>query len=262
MFDNNNQTLDIYRSFVYLHYEINPYLLTSGTDAYERGVSTVTPLADRTVLQPSTWEYLLGPDMLVSPIVENVTRVHVSFPSGANWVDWFNPSAVYQGGSSERLDYPLETYPVFLRQGSMIPLQVNNSLHGHGNARSEPYTTLLISQPRIPQSEVAAVVRSWYSDTQEVFYSIEERPDGAVLHVSATEHSRKLLFLVQTTHPLLRADRVKFALDVRSSASLALFATHEQFDACETRCVFVGRNEVKVKMHTSEGGGSYQVHFA
>jgi len=45
MFDNTNETLDIYRTFVNIHYELGPYFLNAGTTAYETGVSVMYPMA-------------------------------------------------------------------------------------------------------------------------------------------------------------------------------------------------------------------------
>lgn len=35
-FDNTNETVNIYRNFVGIHYELGPYFLTAGSDAYEK----------------------------------------------------------------------------------------------------------------------------------------------------------------------------------------------------------------------------------
>ena len=45
-FDEPGSTLiqDIYRKFVNLHYEIVPYLLSEGTDSYEKVNSVIRPI--------------------------------------------------------------------------------------------------------------------------------------------------------------------------------------------------------------------------
>lgn len=45
MFDNTNETLNIYRTFVNIHYELGSYFLNAGTTAYETGVSVMYPMA-------------------------------------------------------------------------------------------------------------------------------------------------------------------------------------------------------------------------
>ena len=39
------RSCDLSHRFVTAHYELVPYLLTTGTEAYEQGVSSITPLA-------------------------------------------------------------------------------------------------------------------------------------------------------------------------------------------------------------------------
>ena len=54
-------TLDNYRTFVDIHYELVPYMLTTGTNAYYGGWSMLKPLGiDLGPLPPSSHDYLLG----------------------------------------------------------------------------------------------------------------------------------------------------------------------------------------------------------
>jgi len=84
------------------------------------------PLAQFTYFHPSTYDYKLWHDILVCPISEsNITSRAVTFPKGDNWVDWFDSTKVYKGGSTINYHLPnLQTFPVFKRQGSMIPMNV------------------------------------------------------------------------------------------------------------------------------------------
>ena len=66
------------------------------------------------------YHYLLGPDILVAPMLEEGTSRTVDFPPGAAWVYLFDRSRVYPGGTSDALIVPLSEFPAFLRQGSAI----------------------------------------------------------------------------------------------------------------------------------------------
>ena len=67
---------------------------------------------------PSTFNYLLGKNILVAPIHTNISSVSVSFPEGSSWVDWWNHSNVFTANSSQTFtNVPLEEYPVFFRNG-------------------------------------------------------------------------------------------------------------------------------------------------
>lgn len=79
----------------------------------------MNPVAGWTLLTPDSWEYVLGSDILVAPIVENVTQQTVTFPSGNNWVDWWT-NQTYTGGSEQTFTVPLKSFTVYRRQGLFI----------------------------------------------------------------------------------------------------------------------------------------------
>jgi hypothetical protein len=66
-------------------------------------------------------EYLFGPDILVAPILnEGATERIVYFPAGT-WVDLWS-DAVYTGPRSVNVSAPLDTLPLFVRQGAILPM--------------------------------------------------------------------------------------------------------------------------------------------
>jgi alpha-glucosidase (family GH31 glycosyl hydrolase) len=132
MFDNTNETLNIYRKLVDDHYKLVPYFLTIGADALKKGTSAMTPLAKHEsfiekaidLFHPDTYNYLLGPSFLVAPITSEDGSVSVTFPSG-QWVARWNTSQVYKGGDTVHFNkLPLEIFPVFLKTNAIIPLRI------------------------------------------------------------------------------------------------------------------------------------------
>jgi alpha-glucosidase (family GH31 glycosyl hydrolase) len=119
MFD--DETLQIYRNFVKIHMSLKPYFLTVGSNALASNYSAITPMSKYTFVV-TNWNYLLGPDVFVAPIVKNSTARSVEFPAGSDWADWWNSSLIYRGGSTAELTVPLASYPVFKRVGSLIPM--------------------------------------------------------------------------------------------------------------------------------------------
>ena len=66
-------------------------------------------------------EYLVGSDLLVAPVVtESVTKRHVYFPSGDDWIDWWTGKR-YEGGRDADVEAPLDRLPLFARAGAVIP---------------------------------------------------------------------------------------------------------------------------------------------
>lgn len=193
-FDGQPTTTDIYRYFVNLHQSLATYLLTSGTAAYESGRSIITPVASKPPLpiRPGTYAYWLGPSVFVDPVlVENVTTHTVTFPKGSDFVDWFNTSVVYKGGSTVVYPCPLDesmSYPVFHKQGSLLVRNIRNSVTlPLVPAETEPLN-VFVAHPRVGQSGHTPI-RRFRQRAQEVSYVFET---SGRLVFTTTAHARRL----------------------------------------------------------------------
>jgi alpha-glucosidase (family GH31 glycosyl hydrolase) len=182
-FRSGNDTVNIYRKFVHAHHELIPYLSAAGAEAYATNKSIMTSLAPETIWTPSTWDYLLGKDIFVSPIVENVLSKVVEFPKGNDWVDYFNSSAVYKGGSKVNYNCPLGNFPVFKRAGSIIPLDVTRSYVGHGDESSSDHVTLLLEHPR--KKGRISVSRFVQEEGFEASYLMDKKNSAMIVTISA-----------------------------------------------------------------------------
>lgn len=164
MFDQaygTNDTLEIYRTFVHIHLELLPYLLNAGTEAYNKGLPVLKPQSDYTLFTPSTYNYKLWNDIFVSPIIEDqLQQYQISFPKGDDWVDWWNETKIYQGGTKlDVYDCPLSKYPVFKRKGSIIPLNITSPYTTHGDSTFSGYQTLLLTYPSKELGKVSCNIR-------------------------------------------------------------------------------------------------------
>jgi alpha-D-xyloside xylohydrolase len=89
-------------------------------EAHEKGTPVMRPMFYEFPEDKVCWEvedqYLYGPDYLVAPILERgMRRRKVYFPEGFNWKE-IHSKIIYQGGTSEVVDAPLEYMPVFLKE--------------------------------------------------------------------------------------------------------------------------------------------------
>ena len=76
MFD--DETLDIYRKYVFLHHELIPYIYSQAAYSYELDKPTMRP-------QAGVYTYLLGDDILVAPFYETGNDRTVVYPIGT-WI--------------------------------------------------------------------------------------------------------------------------------------------------------------------------------
>jgi alpha-glucosidase len=115
----------IIRKYLKLRYRMLPFLYTTLEEAHRTGVPVFRPLLlnyqsdDNTITIDD--EFMIGTDLLVAPIVKaDLTTRLVYLPAGT-WYDYWT-GAKRNGSTMIRVDAPLETVPMFVRGGSIIPM--------------------------------------------------------------------------------------------------------------------------------------------
>jgi alpha-glucosidase len=115
---------DIIRKYLKLRYQLLPFLYTTLEEAHRTGVPLFRPLVLNYQDDSNTYnlddQFMIGNDLLVAPVLKpDVTRRLVYLPKGI-WYDyWTNKK--YEGGTTISVDAPLETVPMFVRGGAIIP---------------------------------------------------------------------------------------------------------------------------------------------
>jgi alpha-glucosidase (family GH31 glycosyl hydrolase) len=102
-----------------------PYTYTLAWQAHRRGLPTMRPLVLNHPDDPHVWdlgtEYLWGDDLLVAPVTRSgATHWPVYLPAGT-WHDFWTHD-VHRGPCAVTVAAPLDTLPLFVRGGSIIPL--------------------------------------------------------------------------------------------------------------------------------------------
>ena len=134
----DNQTLSIYRDFTKLHHALIPYLYSQGAQSYQFGVSLMRPVQNRK-------SFMLGDSIFVSVIDTPSTERSVTLPDG-DWIDFWD-GAEFAGGQTITVDYPLERYPIFVRKGAVIPMDLREgTVFSKTNAVFPPLTVHLYPQ--------------------------------------------------------------------------------------------------------------------
>ena len=116
---------DIIRKYLKLRYRLLPFLYTSLEESHRDGMPVFRPLLlnyqdDENTLRIDD-EFMIGADLLAAPILKpDLTSRLVYLPAGV-WYDYWT-GARQQGGRMIRVDAPLETVPLFVRGGTILPL--------------------------------------------------------------------------------------------------------------------------------------------
>lgn len=109
-----------------LRYRLLPYVYSSAWEVTSRGESMMNPLPliypNDVSLRNIGDQFFFGDSLLVNPVTEPgaVTR-SVVLPAGANWVDFWTGQQ-YRGGQTITADAPLDRMPIFVKEGSIVPL--------------------------------------------------------------------------------------------------------------------------------------------
>ena len=112
----DQETVDVYRKFARLHYELIPYISSQVMYSYERNQPTMRPQFG------VPYQFMLGDEILVAPFYkESDNHRTVYFPAGDEWIYMFDESKVY-GAGIQNLYFPYEEAPVFIRKGAIIPM--------------------------------------------------------------------------------------------------------------------------------------------
>jgi alpha-D-xyloside xylohydrolase len=112
-----------YRDYARLHMRLFPYVWTHAQRLASDGRPLQRPLGlayPELGVHPSD-VYLLGDALLVAPVVERgATSRKLTLAPGV-WVDWWT-GEVIEGGGEIEVAAPLETLPLFVRGGAIVPM--------------------------------------------------------------------------------------------------------------------------------------------
>ncbi len=162
--------LQAYRYWAWLHKELVPYFYSYAYRMYE------TP--GRLVVRrgPMTNSLRVGSELFVPVVTEPTRSMTIQLPPG-QWVDYWDESRTLSGTLA---DYavPLGREPIFIRAGSLIPMDVQRAYTGHGTRESRGSLTMLV-YPRATSSF------RYRSDAREPWITFTSTLTGTQLTLTA-----------------------------------------------------------------------------
>jgi alpha-D-xyloside xylohydrolase len=112
--------------YLRLRYQLMPYIYSLGHMTHETGAPFMRGLfmdfgSDPKVANIGD-EYMFGPALLVAPVTEQGrTSREVYLPAGTDWYNFWTNARVH-GGQTITVGAPIDTIPLFVRAGSILPL--------------------------------------------------------------------------------------------------------------------------------------------
>lgn len=136
------EIMDIYRKYVRLHYQWIPYFYDLFFEGEKTGAPIMRPLVfhyekDEVVANCND-EFMFGDKILVAPVVTQGTTKRMIYLPAGEWYDYWTKEK-FAGSSWIIKDAPLDTCPIFIKAGSIIPMMEPMSYVGE-----KPLDTLLL----------------------------------------------------------------------------------------------------------------------
>ena len=109
-----------------LRYRLMPYIYSLAGMVYWNNYTMMRALEmdfphDQNVVNLSN-EYMFGPSLLVAPVTTYRERAKVVYlPTGCGWYDLYT-GKYFDGGRTMTAEAPLDKIPLFIREGSIIPV--------------------------------------------------------------------------------------------------------------------------------------------
>lgn len=116
----------INRNSIELRYQLIPFLYTEFYNSSVSGIPIMRPLVlefpdDKTTYRIDT-QFLVGENLLVSPVTEPGAKTHELYLPAGEWYDFWNREKV-TGNRWINAQAPLDRLPLFVRAGAVIPMQ-------------------------------------------------------------------------------------------------------------------------------------------
>jgi hypothetical protein len=125
-----------YRYWAWLHKELVPYFYSYAIRMHE---DPALPVLRR---GPMTYSLRVGNEIYAPIVIEPTQTMTIRLPGG-NWIDYWDETRL-ASGTLENQPVPLGREPIFLRQGSIIPMDVQRGHTGHGTSESAGSLTVLV----------------------------------------------------------------------------------------------------------------------
>jgi len=132
----SREELEIIRKFSWLHQELIPYIYSHVHRCHEGGLPLQRPCGPRQ-------QYLFGDDFFITPIVRPDLQAKVDLPVG-QWRYFFHDTHHFQGPMSFHRSFPLDEYPVFVREGALVPMRIQRAYTGLADGAHGECITWLI----------------------------------------------------------------------------------------------------------------------
>lgn len=136
LWQRSQDELEIIRKYSWLHTELIPYMYHYVVTGHEGGELLQKPIDGK-------YHYMFGENLLIAPIYKDELKNEIHLPYG-KWRYWFDDTKIIEGPATFDREFPLDEYPVFIKEGSIIPMNIKRSYTGIGTPKDEGFMTFMV----------------------------------------------------------------------------------------------------------------------
>ncbi|MEM9191954.1 MAG: TIM-barrel domain-containing protein [Myxococcota bacterium] len=140
------ETTEIYRYWAKLHTQMIPFWYSLAEESYANNGTIMRPIGTGEAEWTGDFRYFLGDAFLVAPIIAPGNQRDVALPAG-RYYDWWDPTGDAIEGEQVLQAYDVTErirIPLFVREGAIVPLTVDDDSTGLGTAASAGHHTILL----------------------------------------------------------------------------------------------------------------------
>ena len=224
------------REAILLRYRLTPYLYSAEYEASRTGAPIMRALVYEFQEDEQVWdesfEFLYGKDILVANVLEpGAASRRVYLPKGCKWYDWNDNFRCYEGGQTVEVPVTLETIPLFIREGAIIPMADNQLMSMANDHMTDLHLTLAPGgEQRYTLYDDDGVTNDYKAG---VFRRTEIGMSGeSVVKVAFRAEGSYTDFVERVTVEMIRKDRSPFWVAL-GEEKLEHFLNRRKFEAAE-----------------------------
>ena len=210
-----NPATEVFKTLYWWRENMLPYLYSLAVEAHKTGAPFVRPMPfvypDDADLRTAEDQFFFGSELLVAPVLsENRNWRTVQFPAGHYTSLWDGETV--KGGRRLAVKAPLDTIPVFLRDGAVLPLTLpKETLSPFTSVEDIETVPALLVTPAIARREVTL-----HTSADDSFRLVSEKPDSGILRLDNTDGmacGALLIFGADVSRVMVDGKEVPFTKD-------------------------------------------------
>ncbi|GGR19087.1 alpha-xylosidase [Streptomyces roseolus] len=179
------EAVAVARRFTRLKHRLMPYLYAAAAEAHATGVPVMRPMLlefpDDPAARTLDRQYMLGPDLLVAPVMTPGGETEVYVPEGT-WTHLLTGEQV-TGPCWRRETHPLDSLPLYVRPGAVLPLAAPTD---RPDADWSDGLTLLVA-PGAPAGTTTTVTVPDHRGAPAAVYTVTRTETGPEATVTGTD---------------------------------------------------------------------------